>query len=109
MSRSPRWSRGVTSVKKSIRAAWASCGTACGPCRARGPCHARAHLFGELANGAELLGEPGSWDVSVRGLEGAQLEELKAWLSSVGASVSAIQATGRELSDLYRPGSADAP
>ena len=37
-----------------------------------------------------------------------RLKELEAWLTSVGAEASSIRATGRELSQLYRPRSTDA-
>ena len=62
----------------------------------------------QIAPPAELLGEQGCWSVEVRGLEEERLKELEAWLRSVGAEASSIRATGRELSQLYRPRSTDA-
>jgi len=62
----------------------------------------------QIAPPAELLGERGCWNVEVRGLEEERLKELEAWLRSVGAETSSIRATGRELSQLYRPRSTDA-
>jgi ABC-2 type transport system ATP-binding protein len=50
----------------------------------------------------ELLGEPGSWSVGVKGLEEPRLAELEEWLRAVGATQTEIRPTGRELSDLYR-------
>jgi len=50
----------------------------------------------------KLLGEPGSWSVSVEGLEEARLGELEEWLRAAGASTTEVRPTGRDLSDLYR-------
>jgi ABC-2 type transport system ATP-binding protein len=55
---------------------------------------------------AELLGLAGCWNINVHGLEAGRIKELEAWLQSAGVTTNSIQATGRELSDLYRPGSA---
>jgi len=52
----------------------------------------------------ELLGEPGSWSIGVKGLEEARLGELEEWLLAAGASTTGVRPTGRDLSDLYRTG-----
>ena len=51
----------------------------------------------------ELLGEPGRWSVEIEGLDEAPVRELTEWLERAGATRCEIRATGRELSDLYRP------
>jgi ABC-2 type transport system ATP-binding protein len=56
---------------------------------------------------AELLGKEGCWNIDVHGLEEDRLQELEDWLESAGAATNSIRATGRELSELYRPGSAN--
>ena len=56
---------------------------------------------------AELLGKEGCWNIDVRGLKEDRVKELEDWLERAGAETSSIRANGRELSELYRPRSAD--
>lgn len=56
---------------------------------------------------AELLGKEGCWNIDVRGLKEDRLKELEDWLEGAGAETGSIRANGRELSELYRPGSAN--